>query len=231
MGFNFNPNRPLQGFGQGTYSQSPYGGGGQAPPPAPGFPLGPGYVLPTLTNNELNDDLLRRFIQQLVVGITGLAPTLVFPRYQEDTPNQPSFQTTWAAVGPVDRTRDVFPAVHHYTDPNNFDSSTDTVDRNQILQFLCSFHGPQNEQVSEVLAMGLMLEQNRYALQLNGFALVEVGETLMVPAQIKNRWVRAADLRFILRRRQFYTYPSPNVKEADITLNLEQTSTAIVVKQ
>jgi hypothetical protein len=206
-------NRPL-GYGQGAYGQMPYGESIPGQPPV--FNPGPGYVSPSDTNNELNDMILRRFLQQVVVGIAGLDPTLVRPRWQPEPANQPDFDVDWAALGTIRRERETFAAVLHCTDDE--DTAYDTVYRNHILEILCSFYGPNSESNSEVLAMGLMLEQNRYALQVNGFGLVDVGETLVVPALLKDRWLMGMDVPFRLRRQQAYTYPSPNFESAQVIL-------------
>ena len=216
MGSNYNPNRPQVGYGQGPYGQMPYGGG--TPAEAPVFNPGPGFVRPFDTLSELNDLILNRFLQQLVAGVTGIIQTMVRPRWQPEPPNQPNFDKDWAAVGRVKRDRDTFAAVLHFTDPQDFDNSTDSMYRNEIVDILCSFYGPGSEANSELLAMGLMLEQNRYAIQLNGFGLVEVGETLTVPAIIKEKWLMGQDVPFRLRRQQIYSYPSPNLVEAQASL-------------
>lgn len=169
-------------------------------------------------NIELNDKDLARFLQQIVVGVTSMTGSVVFPRWQLNPPNQPDATVDWAAIGCTRRTRDTFAAVIHSTDPNDFFDSTDTIYRNQILEILVSFYGPNAEQNSEVFAMGLSLEQNRYTMQLNGFALVEVSDSLIVPALIKEQWIMGIDVPFRLRRQQAYQYPVPNLKGAQGTI-------------
>lgn len=168
---------------------------------------------------ELNDVSLAQFLQQLVVGLTAMPGTMVFPRWQPNPPNQPDATKDWAAIGCMKRTRDVFAAVVHSTDPNNFFDATDTVVRNQILEILCSFYGPDAEANSELFAMALSLAQNREALQLNGFGLVEVADSLIVPALIKEQWIMGIDVSFRLRRQQAYQYPVPNLKGAKGTIH------------
>ena|ERR1700726_5169632 len=173
---------------------------------------GPGYLLPTGTNNELNDVSLYRFLQTLVVGVTGMTPANVRPRWQPNPPNEPDFETDWAAIGIINRERDVFAAVLHTADGSG--NGTDTVYRNHILDILSSFYGPNCESNSELFAMGLSLAQNREAMKLNGFGLVSVEETLVVPALLKERWLMGMDIHFRLRRQQIYTYVTPNVVSA-----------------
>jgi hypothetical protein len=206
--------RPLQGFGIAPYGQSPYGTG-QAPLNPGEFNPGPGYVAPTFKGLEVNDRILHRLLQQIVSGITGITGKLVYPRWQPEPPNQPDFDVDWAAVGIVGKTREVFPAVLHCTDASDPEDVkiVDTVYRNEILNLLCSFYGPNSEANGEILAMGLMLEQNRYVMFLNGIALVEVGDTTTIPALKKDRWLMGQDVPFRIRRQQSYTYPSANIEK------------------
>ena len=177
-----------------------------------------GYVAPQSTNKELNDVSLRRFFQQLIVGITAMDPTKIFPRWQPEPANQPGFDVNWAAVGSVRRERETFAAVLHYTPPTSFKKSTDTVIRNQVLNVIASFYGPDNEANSELFTMGLDVAQNREAMFLNGFGFVDAGEPIVVPALIKMRWVPGIDVPFRVRRQQLYTYPIPNLEYAKATV-------------
>jgi hypothetical protein len=234
MGLSWIIPRKLHGFGQVPFGQTPFGGGAAPPAPTdfvPGLPA----TLPIDTNLEWNDLPLRHLLQQLVSGIAGLAGNLVYPRWQPEPVNQPDFGVDWASVGVVGRTRDVFATVIHTTyppDPLNPDvpvQVTDTVNRNEILSVLCSFYGPHSEQFCETLAMGLMLEQNRYVMQLNGLALVDVGETLTVPYLKKGRWLMGQDVSFRARRQQNYTYPSGNIETVQASVITEAQTLPILV--
>lgn len=173
---------------------------------------GPGaFTPPYSTNGELNDLLLDRLMQQTVAQITGLDGDLVRPRWQENPPDPPERDVSWAAVGGLTRTRPAFAFVDHHTSPINFDLSHDRVIRNQELEILASFYGPKAQANSEVFAIGIALEQNRYQLMQNGFNLILVRETVTAPALVKNKWLRGEDVRFSLRRQQIYKYKSPNL--------------------
>jgi hypothetical protein len=190
---------------------------------APQIQPGPGsYVLPSSTNGELNDYLLDRFLQQVVVGVTGMQGQYVRPRWQQEPPNQPDREISWAAIGQVNRARDAFADVHHWTSANDFQKANDRVVRNQIFEILCSFYGPEAEANSELLAMGFALEQNRNQMSANGFKLLSVADSLKVPALIKEEWIIGIDVRFRLRRQQIYTYPSPNLLAVKFTINYEE---------
>jgi hypothetical protein len=185
------------------------------PPNAP-------YVLPFSTNGELNDTGINRFLQSLVVGVTGLPPHMVRPRWQKQPPDQPGIDEDWSAVGPIRREREKFPAIKHSTDPDNFYRAKDTIYNNEIVEVLASFYGPNKDRFAELFTLGVYLEQNRTAIFLNGFALVDVDDILNVPAIIKERWVPGDDVPFRLRRQQIYSYPVPNLKYAQATVFVEK---------
>jgi len=179
-----------------------------------------GYVAPANKNGEFNDTILRQFLNTLVVGLTGLSGKLVRPRWQPEPPNEPEFDVDWSAIGVVRRTRDVFAfqgSIH--VPPDN--TPMQRVIRNQILETIASFYGPGADANSELFAMGLSEAQNREGLFLNGFGLVEVQETLTVPALIKERWLYGVDVPFRMRRQQIYDYPNPDLASANGTLTLD----------
>lgn len=174
---------------------------------------GYGYLQPVSTNSEKNDQELDRFLSNLVSSITGIPGELVRPRWQKEPPNEPDFNVDWAAIGETGpRTRDVFSAEVHV---GGLSDGQDIVIRNEILQILCSFYGPNAQANSELLAMGLGLAQNREAMELNGFGLVEVQDSLRVPALIKDRWLWGMDTPIRLRRQQQYTYAVPSLIAAE----------------
>lgn len=185
------------------------------PNPLPGF----GYVAPSGITGELNDLFLKRFLQTMVVGITGMNPAMVRPRWQPNPPNQPSFDTDWAAIGEVNTVPDAYASVAHSTDMDG--NGIDTAARNEVMDILCSFYGPDAQANSKLLVNGLSVEQNRIAMTLNGFGLLSVGQEVQVPALIKERWVPGWDVPFRIRHLQIYTYPSPNLVSAEVGISTD----------
>jgi hypothetical protein len=167
-----------------------------------------GYLAPSASNAK-EDEVLRVFFQQMVSGITGIDGTMVRPRWQAEPPNMPSFGTDWAAIGVMKRVRDVNAYVAHksVSDVNGNNIGTDFVFRNEVMDVLCSFYGPNCEAKSELLAMGLEVDQNREVMQLAGFGLVCVEDAVMMADLFNERWVTRIDLPFQMRRAQLYQYP------------------------
>lgn len=71
---------------------------------APSGPPGPAPV---------EDDKLTDILQELVAGITGLAGTLVRPRWQPRPDPLPAYNVNWVGMGISDRQSDAFPSVQH----------------------------------------------------------------------------------------------------------------------
>lgn len=180
------------------------------------------YLPPSSTNGDLNDAALIDMLQAVVVGITGLPGAMVRPRWQPETPNPPDIGTDWAAIGPDSgRKRDSFSAIVQQ------DDTTSVVIRNRTVPILCSFYGPNAEANAERLAMGLEVPQNRETMRAAGFALVGgVGDTIIAPAILKGQWYYRADVGFVLRQQQKYTYAVPTVESMKVTL-LEQDGSTI----
>lgn len=178
-----------------------------------------GYLIPS-ASNATEDEALRVFFQQMVSGITGMPGTMVRPRWQPEPPNIPAFGTDWAAIGVTKRTRDVNAYIKHVSqkDSNGNNIGTDFVHRTEVLDVLCSFYGPKCEANSELLAVGLEVDQNREVMQLAGYGLVCVEDATMMADLQNDRWLTRIDLPFQIRRAQLYQYPVLDVIAAQGTI-------------
>jgi hypothetical protein len=186
-----------------------------------------GYLTPSSTNSELNDQALIVALQAVVVGITGMPGNMVRPRWQVSPPNVPDLGVNWVSIGPAERERDPFAAVLH-------DQTTGTnskVIRNQVISILCSFYGPAAEANSELFAMGLEIGQNRTAMKQAGLNLVGgAGRAVVVPVQMKQSWVYRIDIPFRIRRQQQYTYSVLDIVKVQSTL-MAQAGEQIITEQ
>lgn len=174
-----------------------------------------GYLSPTSTGGDLNDQALAKFLQQIVVNITGLPGAMVRPRWQAEPPNIPDFGTNWAAIGPGVRKRDRYP----YLQQNASGNGSTIVIKNRVMDILATFYGPAAEQNAEYLAMGLDVPQNRELMQLAGFNIIGgAGDSIVVPRLIKQRWQYAVDIPFTVRQQLQYTFSVENLDGAAGTL-------------
>lgn len=183
-----------------TSASSGYLQPGQAPAPSP------------LEGQDLN-----RFLQQLIVGVSGLDGTLVRPRWQTEMPIIPNEATVWAAMGVTTRPRDTYPAIVHVAGGNS-GRGYDELRRHETLHTLCSFYDTgvngQADKFCALVADGLAIPQNREVLTLNGFGLVSTGDPTAVPSLWKERWLYRADLQIIFRRQIKRTYSVYNLLSA-----------------
>ena len=230
---------------------------------ATGGPLAPIPQTPA----PLEGRALWEFLQPWLAGITGIAGTLFFPRWQPEPPNYPAYGTDWAAFGITLRKNDTFAYVGHAggsaapagwaaTSPyepgtgildsnNNFQICTvagesggtapawatvlgavtrdnivrwqmagpwnfngqDTVVRQQVLEMLVSFYGPNADSFAELLVDGLSVAQNWEYLYPQDMALVATGDPATVPELVKERWLYRVDVPVTLRRSLNRTYP------------------------
>jgi hypothetical protein len=183
-----------------------------------------GYLSPSALGGDLNDQSLDVFLQEVVVGITGMSGTMVRPRWQTDPPNIPDFGVDWCAIGvvsPIRREPYAF-ALQNETGSGINTVMNSTIIRNREMDVLCSFYGPNAGANSEVLAMGLEVAQNREVMKLSGFNLVGgAGDASVVPILIKQRNLRRIDLPFTVRQQQQYTYSVLTVLGSIATLYLQ----------
>lgn len=176
-----------------------------------------GFLSPVAGTAPLEGQALNRFLQQFVVGITGLPGNMVRPRWQPEPPDIPAFGTDWASIGVTGREADTFASEIH----NPAGNGSDTVYRQELLEVLVTFYGPNADQYASYLREGVSVAQNREVLQQNAFGLVSVGDLVTVPELIKNRWIYRVDLPITFRRAIEYIYPVLNLESAEFDLNTD----------
>jgi len=159
-----------------------------------------GYLAPTSIAFPDDQDLDRIF-HDLFIGITGLAPTLVRPRWTPEPANMPSFNSTWIAQGVVER-RDDIVASQTFIDGIGM-----IVTRNQELDNLISCYGAGAAALEALIRDGLSLDQNREALTQQNIVLVKVGDARNATMKINERWQKRIDVTITFRRILTRTYP------------------------
>lgn len=170
-----------------------------------------GFLLPNASPAPLEDAALADFLQQLIVGLTGLDGSLVRPRWQPQAPNIPENTTTWASIGVHDRDADTFAYEAH--DPTG--DGQDFVQRHEELEVLCSFYGPQADNMASLVRDGLSLEQNRTYLKTQGMGLIGCGNARAFPEKINNLWYYRVDMKVDIRRAVTRSYKILNLLSAE----------------
>ena len=182
-----------------------------------------GYLAPTAA--AAYDNTLEDILQAAVVGITGLAPELVRPRWQPEPPQQPDFSVDWCAFGITDTEVDTFAYDRH--DPVG--DGTNKVERDEIITVLHSFYGPNAHAYCERLRDGFEVSQNRDVLRSYNITLVEVGRAQQLPALLKEKWVKRIDTSIQYRRRTSRTYAVLTITSAQGQLVTEGYTAPIIV--
>ena len=150
-----------------------------------------GGVLTTTLPDEV---ALRRFIQGLIAGVTGLPGAMVRPRWQRSPVRMPDFDENWCAFAIGARTPDANSYHEQSTD------LTAKVLRHETLTIPCSFYGPAGASYAELLRDGLELSQNREVLLIAAMGFVECSPTLHLPELHNQEWYERYDLELFLRR-------------------------------
>lgn len=171
------------------------------------------------------DNALDDILHDIIVGITQLPNEMVRPRVQPEPPNIPSFTENWCAFGVMAIPSDTFAYEKH--DPAVQGSSE--VQRDEQLNVLLSFYGANALQYALRWKSGLSIGQNRDGLRAAGMDLIEVQDAILVPALIKEKWVRRADIRTFIRRRTAIGFNILNLESANGTLDTEALQTTINV--
>jgi len=172
-----------------------------------------GYLLPASSPAPLQGRALLRFLQQIVVGVTGLDGKYVRPRWQEEPPDIPTDGVAWADLRVSSRPTDEFPYVGRVTP----DDGADHLQRHETLDMLVTFYdtgstglsdsGGTADNYAAMLRDGLAIEQNRSALFLAGMGVARIGTLVTVPVLFKQRWQYRVDFDFAVRRQIDRSYP------------------------
>ncbi len=179
-----------------------------------GGPLAPSAAeTAPLTGQGLN-----RFLQQWIVGLTGLEGSFVRPRAQAQSPDIPTSGEAWCSFGISRRRGDAFPFIGHVGDGDGYDQLI----RNEQIELLISFYdlgtNGQADTLAELMRDGAVIAQNRAYLQTQNFDLGFVGDLLTVPSLLKSRWLYRVDLSIEVRRQVSRQYPVLNIESIDGTL-------------
>lgn len=171
-----------------------------------------GYLLPTKPPDApLEGTDLENFFHDLIVGITGLDPTLVRPRWQPEPPDIPSKGTVWIAFGFFDEDSDTYPHVQQIGDQTQ-------LQRNEIFGVLCSIYGTgagsDAKATAKLLRDGLIIEQNRQPLFNNAMGLIEVTAPQPAPVLTKETWLYRLDMNIRIRRLILRNYDVLSLKSA-----------------
>lgn len=158
-----------------------------------------GYLLPTTTPLP-GDVTLTQFLQNVLVNLTGLTPSLVRSKWQYEPPKQlPNPQDNWMAFAVTINT----PDANAYLQEVDGEGS---LQRHEDLQLICSFYGSLSNENASVLRDSFQITQNRDQLSTANIGFTGVSASTFVPEFINNRWFPRTDITVLLKRRVDRTY-------------------------
>lgn len=171
-----------------------------------------GYLSPAVVSPPLEDDALDDLLQEMVAGITGLPGAMVRPRWQHTVPKQPEPSVNWCAIGVTVQTNDAGPAIRHNPDGQGSDS----YQRHQDMELLCTFYGPAAKGYAQMLVDGLAIPQNSEQLGVYDMKFVSAATIRAAPDLVNQQWVRRYDVTVALRRKISRTYAVLNLLSAQV---------------
>jgi hypothetical protein len=178
-----------------------------------------GFLLPS--TQPPYDVSLENFFQELVVGLTGLDPTLVRPRWQPTPPNMPDSTVDWAAVG-VQIGQKQWNAYQKY----DADQDAYIVEGTETIRVLVSFYGPNNEANQGRWEVGLQIGQNRDTLDAQKISLVGLEDPVNLPSILKGIWYQRLDSQATFSRWMTRIYPIKTLLSASGTVDNDGISSA-----
>ncbi len=161
-----------------------------------------GYITPT-TDATLGDAALTAVFQNMVVGITGIDPTLVRPRWQPQPPTQPPPATDWCALGITHYTTFDYPQWTQDTDLNG------TQHRLERIDLLSTFYGPNASALAALLRDGIYVSWNFGALEQQGVKLRSVDDIVHLGEEINSQFIQRSDLSLSFMRMIERVWPIP----------------------
>lgn len=167
---------------------------------------------------------LTNFLQEWFVGLIDIDPTLVRPRWQTEPANIPSAGEFWVAFGVRKRVSDTYAIAQHLPDANG-GLGADLRTRHETIEILVSFYDTGVNGQADVLAAlsldNMLIEQNRWMLDQNGFGIFEAKEATIAPVLFKERWNYRVDVAVTLRRQARRIYPISNVESFQAALHVD----------
>jgi len=179
-----------------------------------------GYLTPT--TGPVDDQALRRFLQAMIVGVTGLTGPMVRPLWQKNPPPIPNIDVDWIAFGITEQRPDANP--FHKQNANNA-----TLIRHEEFDVRCSVYGPSCQNYTGRLREAMYLAQNRENLYLAGMGLVGFSPTTHIPELINDRWFERADITMTLRREIKREYPILNFVAAEGTIKANRATETLSI--
>lgn len=157
-----------------------------------------GYLQPT--NVVIDDQALKRFLHDVIVGITGLDNTLVRPGFQANPPTRPNIDVNWCGFSIINKRTESLPLYRQD------DEESGTQSTNELFDLLVSFYGPNCTAYAGVLRDGLQITQNLEQLFAAGMAPLGTDGIIYTADLVNDRFYERADITINMNRDVSRTY-------------------------
>lgn len=147
------------------------------------------------TNGPIDNLDFRRFIGLTLVNLSGFTAELVRPAWQQNPSPIPSIDIDWMAFGQTSRRTD-----YDAYQVEKADGTSSTQIRNEEVDFLLTFYGPNCIGKASELRDATDITQNQEALYLAGMAIVNFSDITHAPELINERWFDRCDMTMTIRR-------------------------------
>jgi hypothetical protein len=187
-----------------------------------------GYLQSITTAVE--DDALVDELTAAVSGIVGIPPSLVRPRWQKVPVQQPPVDVDWVAVGIQTRHPMDYPSIKHDPTLNN-GMGGDVLTRNQKVDCICIFYGPNAGANAGACTDGFYIPQNWEALNALGVRMHGAHDTNNTNELINAQWVPRVDAILRMQREIKRVYNIYQVVKAPQQINTDPATTSPIVTQ
>jgi hypothetical protein len=158
-----------------------------------------GYL--TQSSSSIDGLALRRFLQSVIVGVTGLPAAMVRPMWQQNPPPVPSIDTNWCGFAIISQR----PEQGAYHEQLNAGGAN--LLRHEQLDLLCAFYGPDCLVNAGILRDGLeLIAQNREQLFSQGMGIDGFSDITHAPELVNDRFFDRADITMTVNREIRRTY-------------------------
>lgn len=163
-----------------------------------------GYILPAPPAPLPSNLTFKQFLQTAFVGISGLDPTLVRPKWEINPAKQPDVGINWLAIG-IGTKRSNYNIYNGSAVVNS--QIVNVSSRHEDIEVKCSFYGPNSDDYVDVVVDGFQIQQNLEALATAFMGFVYTSEAIRVPDFVNERWIDRYEMSVFLRRERLRTYP------------------------
>jgi hypothetical protein len=131
----------------------------------------------------------------------------------------PESTINWCAIGVTEENPQSGQGMITHDGADNGGLGSDTLQVNDEALILASFYGPNARQFANLMRDGMMVPQNREAIELQGYRLLGMPTTgRFIPEIVSQTTYRRVDTTFRIKRTNVTVWPVENIVEVEAVL-------------